>query len=120
MKMKNNKRWGEYVAANENDGYGKACLDYAKQWAELMEERMAAGATVVECAKETSNEVDRRPGFGITGFMYGAVVAMLSECWEHGEELRRWHNLDTQIGNEGERANENGGVLNPAVICFGK
>jgi len=34
--------------------------------------------------------------------MYGAAVAILSKVWKHGEELRRWHNLKTQIGDEGE------------------
>ena len=46
---------------------------------------------------------------------YGAV-STLSKVWEHGEELRRWSNLDLQIGNEGEKANESGGTLNPALL----
>ena len=41
---------------------------------------------------------------------------MLSQVWEHGEELRRWHNLDTQIHDEGEKANDEGSVLNPALL----
>jgi hypothetical protein len=41
---------------------------------------------------------------------------VLASCWEHGEELRRWHNLKTQIRDEGEKANESGGVLNPALL----
>ena len=48
--------------------------------------------------------------------MYGAAVSTLVAVWEHGEALRRWHNLKTQIGNEGERANASGGVLNPALL----
>jgi hypothetical protein len=52
--------------------------------------------------------------------MYGAAVSVLSSCWEHGEELRRWHNLDVQIHDEGEKANETGAVLNPAIMCIGK
>jgi len=48
--------------------------------------------------------------------MYGASVSVLAKCWEHGEQLRRWHNLKTQLGNEGEKANEKGGVLNPALL----
>jgi len=30
--------------------------------------------------------------------------------------LRKWHNIKTQIGNEGEKANASGGVLNPALL----
>lgn len=119
MKIKNQEAWDKYVEVNSSDPYSKCCVDYALAWADEMEAAMAGGATVNDCAQVTSNEVDRRPGFGITGFMYGAAVAMLSRCWEHGEELRRWHNLGTQIGNEGEKANESGGVLNPALLSIG-
>ena len=66
-----------------------------------------------DVAKQTSHDADLE---GITGFMYGCAVSILSKCWKHGEDLRRWHNLDTQIGNEGEKANESGGVLNPALL----
>lgn len=48
--------------------------------------------------------------------MIGMAVSMLVQCWEHGKQLRRWHNLETQIGDEGEKANALGGVLNPAVL----
>jgi hypothetical protein len=48
--------------------------------------------------------------------MYGCAVQMLAGCWIHGEELRRWYNLDTQLGTEGEAANSNGGVLNPVLL----
>jgi hypothetical protein len=50
--------------------------------------------------------------------MYGCAVSTLSETWKFGEELRRWHNIDTQIHHEGEAANERGGVLNPAVLVI--
>jgi hypothetical protein len=54
---------------------------------------------------------------GITAYMYGCAVGILAAVWVHGEQLRRWHNKDVQIGDEGDRANESGGVLNPAIIC---
>ena len=78
-----------------------------------MEAQLAAGKTLAECAKKTSHSADTE---GITGFMYGVAVSVLAACWTHGEELRRWHNLDTAIGMEGEAANELGGVLNPALL----
>lgn len=56
---------------------------------------------------------------GITGFMYGCAVQMLAKSWKHGEALRRWHNKETQIGMEGDKANETGGVLNPALLSLG-
>ena len=78
-----------------------------------MEARLAEGATIADISHETSRTADTE---GITGFMYGAAVDLLARHWEHGEELRLWHNLDTQLGTEGERANASGGVLNPAIL----
>lgn len=115
MTLANPKRWGEYVAAN-TDGYGRGILAFAELWARFMEARMNAGASLADCARETSSLADVD---GITGFMYGAAVHILAQCWIHGDALRRWHNLDTQIGTEGERANETGGTLNPALLSIG-
>jgi hypothetical protein len=98
------------------DPYGRRCCTYAADWARRMEEAMAQGATLTDCAEETSRAADTD---GITGFMYGAAVSMLAHCWAHGEELRRWHNLATQLGSEGEKANESGAVLNPALLTIG-
>jgi len=39
--------------------------------------------------------------------------------WAHGEALRLWHNLKYQLRDEGEKANETGGVLNPALLNLG-
>ena len=103
-----------YVEKNQ-DFYGKGVVDYGKDWALLMEEQIVVGSTVAEIAKETSHTADTQ---GITGFMYGCAVSALAHYWVHGEELRRWSNLDTQIGDEGEKANESGGVLNPALITI--
>lgn len=103
----------EEFKANNQDPYGKGVWTYAERWADAMEAAMADGASLTAIAKETSHSADTD---GITGFMYGCAVSILSQVWEHGDELRRWHNLDTQIGNEGEKANESGGVLNPAIL----
>ena len=112
MQYSNADLWHTYVAKN-TDGYGAGIIAYAQRWAELMETRIAAGEDLMQCAEPTSHEADTN---GITGFMYGAAVATLAGCWVYGEQLRRWHNLETQIGTEGEQANQHGGVLNPAVL----
>jgi len=44
------------------------------------------------------------------------VVSILSKCWVYGETLRKWHNLEAQISDEGEKANRDGGVLNLAIL----
>ena len=107
--------WDLGVKKND-DPYGAAVYVYAEKWADLMEAGMDDGEKLEDIADKTSHEADTD---GITGFMYGAAVSVLSNVWKHGDDLRRWHNLDTQIQDEGERANESGGVLNPAVMSTG-
>lgn len=98
---------------NNADPYGGAVISYSERWATAMEQEMAKGVPIEECADRLSFKVNTS---GITGFMYGCAVSSLARYWEHGEALRRWHNLNTQINNEGEVANESGGVLNPALL----
>jgi hypothetical protein len=104
----------EYKAKN-SDPYGGACVTYGERWAQLMQSEMAQGKKIAEIADSTSREADVE---GITGFMYGCAVKALAHFWKHGEALRLWHNRTTQIGSEGDEANENGGVLNPAVLSI--
>lgn len=115
MKLKDKEAWKKWVDGND-DSYGNAIIRYTERWADLMEEHLAKGENLGDVAKETSHKADME---GITGFMYGAAVSMLSQVWEHGEALRQWHNLDTQIGSEGEKANKSDGVLNPALMNIG-
>ncbi|MEX2209417.1 MAG: hypothetical protein WD846_00745 [Patescibacteria group bacterium] len=112
FRVKDEDGWQKAIEANQ-DGYGAAVVRYAARWANLMESKMANGAELGDIARDTSHEADLE---GITGFQYGCAVSILAQVWEHGEQLRRWHNSDTQIGDEGDRANENGGVLNPAIL----
>jgi len=119
MTIREDKRaeWDTHIAtARKESLYGDRCFTYADAWATLMEKAIARGETVEACAKATSHEADTD---GITSNMYGIAVRLLAFCWVHGEALRRWHNLDLQIGTEGVKANAGGGVLNPAVIQIG-
>lgn len=115
MTLRDPDGWAKAKAAN-TDGYGGAVMAYAERWARLMEGAIAGGATVAGCARRTASVADVE---GITGFIYGCAVATLAAVWIHGEELRLWHNTDSQLADEGDRANESGGVLNPAVISLG-
>lgn len=116
IELKDPEGWATFSNANQ-DGYGSGVVRFAERWARLMQQRMSNGETIQDCAEDMSRLADSE---GITGFMYGCAVHALANLWIHGEELRRWHNLDTQIGTEGETANENGGVLNPAILNIGK
>lgn len=79
----------------------------------MMEEKIKASEedemkVIVDNAKQLSYEADKE---GITGFMYGAAVSILSQCWEYGEFLRKWHNKEYEYDGDG--------VVNPAVITIG-
>jgi hypothetical protein len=76
--------WNKSLEANSKDGYGKACLDYAENWAKLMQYEVANGKTIAECESRTSHEADTD---GITVFMQGCAVNVLRQCWIYGEEL---------------------------------
>jgi hypothetical protein len=117
MKLKQGKEAGyrDYVEKN-GDSYGSGVIRFEERWAKLMEQAIASGEKLEDVADAMSHEADTE---GITGFMFGCAVQGLAFFWEHGEALRRWHNLKVQIGDEGERANTDGGVLNPAVLIVG-
>ena len=97
-----------------SDDYGRACFTYAERWAEMLEKMIENSDKSVaqifeESAEKLSHDADVE---GITGFMYGVAVNILALCWEHGEELRKWHNK--KYGYEGD------GVVNPAVFTIGE
>lgn len=92
---------------NMDDGYGSGVFDYLKRWAAMMEERIEKGEPVNKVAKQTSISADTD---GITGAMYGRAVETLSEYWEHGEQLRKWHN--SQYSYTGS------GVVDPATLLL--
>ena len=108
MKVKDIKAYEEWKA-NNTDPYGLAIFRYAERWANMMEERITNGEKVEDIAKELSHKADTE---GITGFMYGCAVSILSQCWKYGEELRGWHNK--QYNYDGK------GVVNPAVLKISK
>lgn len=59
-------------------------------------------------ADRLSREADTE---GITGFMYGCAVSILSQCWVYGEYLRKWHNKEYDYDGDG--------VVNPAIMTVG-
>lgn len=106
MEFKDKDTWDKGLAKNQ-DPYGNCCYVYADGWAKIMQSEISKGRSVQECAEEASYKL----GFlGITGFMYGAAVSILSHCWIHGEELRKWHNKE--YNHEGD------GVVNPAIMTI--
>ena len=113
MKLKDKKAWAEWEKNNQ-DPYGKACVNVARRVMEILDEGKDFDTHQIICQADD----DIKAG-GITGFMAGMVAQMVSRCHERGEEFRRKWNGDNQIGDEGNKANEKGGVLNPAILQIG-
>ncbi len=106
MEFKSKADWEKGVE-NNKDPYGACIYEYAEGWAKLMQVEIVNGNKLEDIAEKASHEL----GFlGITGFMYGAAVSVLSHCWLHGERLRKWHNKE--YNHEGE------GVVNPAILTI--
>jgi len=113
LTLKDSATWDHFVSVNSSDPYGKGVIDFASLWARMMESEINSGKLLVATAKECSHLADTD---GITGFMYGAAVNVLSQCWIYGDDLRAWHNKD--YGKQGAEATEAGAVINPAVMII--
>ena len=85
MKLADKSTWEEFVNTNR-DFYGSGVIRYAERWANMMEKEMENGKNLADIARATSYMADTE---GITGYMYGCAVSMLSLVWEHGKELKR-------------------------------
>ncbi len=105
------QEWQEIVNINSNKEYGECVVTYARRWAKFMQYLMNNhDKRVTEVASNASfaSDID-----GITGFMYGVAVGILSDYWKYGEELRKWHNKQYGVDET-----ENG-VVTPALInCY--
>ncbi len=100
--------------ANNQDSYGGGRYEFAEYWARLMQaEAKSLGVNIDrQFMDQHASELSHQLGYmGITGFMYGAVISILSHCWKYGEVLRQWHNKE--YGAEDSK-----GVVNPAVLSF--
>lgn len=107
------KKYKDWYDIN-NDGYSRACFTYAERWANMLENLIESSdedamTVIVNNADRLSREADIE---GITGFMYGCAVNILAQCWEYGEELRKWHNKEYNYNGDG--------VVNPAILTIKK
>lgn len=110
MTIVNENEYNEWKEKNY-DSYGSATFRFAECWANLMEDRMNLSELspkdfIIKNAESLGHEADTE---GITGFMYGYAVFILSKHWKYGESLRKWHNKE--YGQE-----DCDGVVNPAIL----
>ena len=107
------EKWKSYVENNQDD-YGGCCVKVACQVMKILDKEQGD----FDIHKIICRADDEINAGGITGFMAGAVVSMVSQCHSRGEEFRQKWNKDNQIGDEGDKANEGNGVSNPALLTI--
>lgn len=102
--------WSRYVGSSKGGFYGDGIISYAARWAKMMEQAMKKGAKLEDIAEELGNKADTQ---GISGYMYGKAVKILSDVWKHGKALKNWHNASFGV-EKGAK-----GVVNPTIISIG-
>ena len=112
MPITNEKALEEWRQCNQ-DAYGGACVQVAERAMKILDEEPGDFNTYdLICQADK----DSKTG-GITGAMSGFVAKIISDCHSRGEEFRIKWNKDHQINDEeGDGANKDGGVINPAII----
>jgi len=109
IKFKNPESEVRYMilrSKNIMDEYGAGIIGYMERWAILMEAHISKGEKIQDIWMKTSHQADID---GITGFMFGMAVTVLSEYWIYGDDLKICHN--TAMGYPKAK-----GVINPAVV----
>lgn len=110
--MKNIKKWKEWEEKN-NDPYGKACVDVAREVMVLLDKDNTPLHNGYHPDIHTSHGLickakkNVKAG-GITSFMAGCVAQMVNECHERGDEFRLSYN--------GEIKSD--GVINHALMAI--
>jgi hypothetical protein len=107
MNLKDPEGWQKAQDANQ-DPYGGACIEVARNIMAKLDDAEFEITDVVQIICDEEG--------GLTMFQAGAVSSMIAAFHERGDEWRRAWNLANQIQDEGEKANEKGTILNPAVM----
>jgi len=113
IKFKNNKAsaaWIKHVEVNNDEPYGKACVDAAREVMEWIDENNPETLDM-----EKINKVVLY-GKGLTGFMVGCISSMIVQCHVRGEEYRQAWNAD--YGIEAGSDQDTGGTVNPAIVTL--
>jgi hypothetical protein len=88
------KKWHDLKeAARKEPLLGTIIVDFAAQWANLIEERMDSQKKLSEVAMDAAHEVlaVQPMKFGFNGQMMGMVIKTLAEHWAYGVDLKNWH-----------------------------
>lgn len=115
MPITNEDGWKKCVENNQ-DGYGAQIVAVVRHLMDMLDDESFELKT---CHEAITLADDKTEDPGITGFMAGCVANIVSQVHSRGEEWRKKWNTENQIRNEGEKANKDGGVLNPALLTIG-
>lgn len=109
LNLKNPDLWKKFLDNNTGTPSGDYMIPVAQRWAKLMQHEIESnGKKLPEVAKRTYALADDR---GVSGHLYAHIVLVLSQTWQYGEDLRRWHNAEHGATEE----SANGRVVNPAM-----
>lgn len=86
IKLLDAEKWEQWVS-NNRDPYGKAIIDFARQWARMMQVEIDHGSTVEDAARKTEHDADT---FGLSGFGFSAALHILREVWVYGRSLQNY------------------------------
>jgi len=112
MAITNQKLWDSFVEKND-DPYGKACVDVAREVMRLLDEPGYKDFDTHAVICEADNNI--KAG-GLTGFMAGCVAQMVGRCHSRGDYFRRKWNQDHGVTEEKAK----GGTVNPAILTIGE
>lgn len=109
------KKYKEWLDVNK-DGYSRTCFVYAERFADMLEIEYVKAidvpmSKILELhGDKFSHDADIE---GVTGFMVGMSINILSQCWEFGKDLKLWWN--TKYGQPDAE-----GTVNPAILVVGE
>jgi hypothetical protein len=106
------KEWDECVAKNQ-DPYGKACIDVAREVMRLLDEPIYQDGNI-DCHKLICDADDNVKASGITGYMDGCVAQMVGAFHSRGEDFRKSWNKGYGVDEEKAK----GGIVNPAILTI--
>jgi len=86
IEVKNEEEWKKIIDKNNSSDYGRNAVEFAKEWACLMQCAIRKGKEVKNVAKDLSKKIN----IDITCFQFQWVTMLLIKYWKYGEELEEW------------------------------
>ena len=106
MKIKSGKEseYAAYKERNSHDGYSKAIVTWGEDLTRILESKLEEGKELESCIADAVRQSDN----GYTGFMYDCMISAVTEFWEHGSTILRWHNRKYKPAEEADELSKEG------------